>query len=80
MKIEIGDHKAFTIKGEEAFYNIPMGSVFIVSDDDNTYPCVWVKTPLADMYLQNNPINQNGAFCNAVCINADGKTCICSVT
>lgn len=73
MKVEIAGHKQFTIKGEERFRDIPIGSVFIVSDDDSTYPSIWVKTPFADMCFRNNPVNQNGAFCNAVCINADGK-------
>lgn len=65
MKIEIGNKKQFTVKSEEIFKNIPVGSVFIVAEDEADTPCIWVKTPTAN--------TRKGEFYNAVCINADEK-------
>ena len=74
MKVEIGNHKQFSVKTTETFRNLPVGSVFILYDNNDDYPCVWVKTPFADMRTGDNPVNKNGAFCDAFCINGGEKT------
>lgn len=73
MKIEIGNGKQLIIKAEEIFRDMSVGTTFIVSEDDKKCPNVWVKTPFVDMYEHNNPVNNNGAFCNAICINTGNE-------
>lgn len=73
VKIRTGNGNTLTVKSEETFRKIPVGSMFVVSQDKSEHPCIWVKTPFADMDEHNNPVNQNGAFCNAICINAGSE-------
>lgn len=61
------------MKGSDIFKALPIGTMFITENDERKNPLIWVKTPFADMYEHNNPVNENGGFCNAICINADNK-------
>lgn len=62
--------KALTVREATMFKDMDIGSLFVFADDDSDCPKVWVKTPFADMCEHNNKMNQNGAFCNALCINS----------
>ena len=73
MKIDIGDGKTLAVKRKEKFRDIPRGSLFVLVKDEQEHPSIWVKTPMADMYKYNNEFSKHGAFCNAYCINAEGK-------
>lgn len=73
MKVEFANKKQFTVKEEEIFQNVPVGSLFILVDDDTDTPAVWMKTPFIDMCARNNPVNANGSFCTAWCVNDGTK-------
>lgn len=40
MKVEFANKKQFTVKEEELFRNVPVGSLFILADDDTDTPAV----------------------------------------
>lgn len=60
-------------KGKHPFRTLPIGTMFIIAGNEDKNPTIWVKTPFAEMWEHNNQENENGAYCNAVCINAGGK-------
>lgn len=72
-RIRTGNGKPLLVKGASKFRDMPVGTMFVLAEDEQEYPRIWVKTPFADMSIHGNGQNQNGAFCNAWCLNSNEK-------